>query len=129
MRSKTAAYRLSAGFGLQRISWPAARDSQYNRGTCLVSRLLETTNALLLTPLADKERSMDFARGYDYHRDETSGMWRLTSPSGHLLYESRWHVHVARVCQRLNARFAAPQLAIDARRFNPPPVLQAALLA
>ena len=72
---------------------------------------------------------MDFPRGYDYHRDDTSGMWRLTSPSGHLLYESQWHVHVARVCQRLNARFAAPRLAIDAGCCDPRPVLQAALLA
>jgi hypothetical protein len=79
--------------------------------------------------LAEKERSMDFARGYDYHRDELSGMWQIISPSGHLLYESRWHVHVARVCQRLNARFAAPPSAIDGRRFNPPPMMQAALLA
>jgi len=72
---------------------------------------------------------MDFARGYDYHRDELSGMWQIISPSGHLLYESRWHVHVARVCQRLNARFAAPPSAIDGRHFNPPPMMQAALLA
>ena len=72
---------------------------------------------------------MDFQRGYNYHRDEASGTWRITSPSGHVLYESRWHVHVARVCQRLNVHFAASQSAIDARCCHPRPTLHAALLA
>ncbi len=44
---------------------------------------------------------MDTPYSYQYLRDTTTGMWRILSPSGHLLYESRWHVHVARVCQRL----------------------------
>jgi hypothetical protein len=130
-------------FGIvsRQIPRSAARDSQYNRGTRRVSRFLQRHDELLLShpslpndspanpSLVNEEQSMDFPRSYDYDQDETTGMWRLVSPSGHLLYESRWHVHVARVCQRLNARFAPPESAIDARQFNPPPMMQAALMA
>jgi hypothetical protein len=72
---------------------------------------------------------MDTPYSYRYLHDSTTGTWRILSPSGHLLYESRWQVHVTRVCQRLNGHFAKPRRLTDATDGCRNGCLQPALLA